>query len=214
MASAELYDPATGSFAAAGDLTVPRTRHAAVLLSNGTVLLVGGSNGRNDVYQEALGLTSAELYDPKTGLFTATGSMAEKRALPTATLLPSGKVLVAGGATNFEGAIATPSLEIYDPATRSFAPTGDLIQGRNYFTTTLLPSGMVLFAGGYQGGGSYANYFASAELYDPGTGKCTATGAMANRREFHTATLLPSGKVLMVGGDTGSALASAELYQQ
>ncbi len=212
LSSAELYDPAAASFAATGNLTVGRTEHAAMLLSNGTVLVAGG-NEPVKIIGRGYGLTSAELYDPSTGLFSATGGMAVKRAAPTLTLLPGGKVLVAGGQSGGEGTIATASLEIYDPAVRTFAATGNLIQARDHFTTTVLPSGTVLFAGGSEGGGSYRNFFASAELYDQGAGKCEATGAMAAPREFHSATLLTNGMVLVAGGVSTSVLASAELYQ-
>ncbi len=91
MSSAELYDPATGTWAATGGLGTTRAFHTATLLPSGQVLVAGGTNdGLN-------GLSSAELYDPATGTWTATGSLATARSTHTATLLPSGQVLVAGG---------------------------------------------------------------------------------------------------------------------
>ena len=213
LASAELYDPGTGTFTATGNLTVPRYQHAATLLPGGIALVAGGYVPPTAMYQ-TFGLTSAELYDPKTGVFTATGDMGGWNSSPIATLLPNGQVLMGGDAMSFEGIISDPTLELYDPAARTFASTGRMSAARACYTMTLLPSGLVLIAGGYDGGGSWGSFLASAELYDPGTGTCETTGSMSEKREFHTATLLANGTVLIAGGDSeGLVLASAELYQ-
>jgi hypothetical protein len=145
------------------------------------------------------------LYDPATGAWSATASLATARYGHTATLLPNGKVLVASG---WSGSTSdTASAELYDPET-GWTATGSLATARGLHTATLLPNGKVLVAGG-----GFGTAFASAELYDPGTGTWTATGSLATARESHTATLLPNGKVLVVGGAGGSGyLASAELY--
>jgi hypothetical protein len=214
LASAELYDPQTGAFTATGDLTAVRYEHAATLLRSRKVLLLGGfvpatDTGNND------GLTSAELYDPSSGAFAETaGSMSAHRVPPTATLLLDGKVLVSGGPHGFEGYFASGVLELYDPGTATFSATGGLVEARTAHTATLLPSGSVLFAGGYQGGGSFAKYLATAELYNPATGTCAATPPMTEAREYHTATALSDGRVLVAGGFAGNhALASAEIYR-
>jgi len=212
LASAELYDPAAGTLTATGNLTVTRYQHAATLLQSGMVLVAGGFVPPTAMYQ-TFGLTSAELYDPKAGVFTATGDMGGWNSSPIATLLLNGQVLMGGDAMSFEGIISDPTLELYDPAARTFAFTGRMSAARACYTMTLLPSGLVLIAGGYDGGGNWGSFLASVELYDPGTGTCTATGGMATEREFHTATLLPNGTVLVAGGDGGSVLASAELYK-
>ena len=141
------------------------------------------------------------------GTFSITGSLAVARDGNTATLLPNGKVLVAGGSGTGD---SLNSSELYDPATGAWVATGNLAVGRSYHTATLLPNGKVLVAGG-DGGGT--NTLSSSELYDPATGTWTATGSLTVARFIHTATLLPNGKVLVAGGwrSTGY-LNSAELY--
>ncbi len=135
--------------------------------------------------------------------WTATGSMTTTRWDHTATLLPSGTVLVAGGQDNDGNYLS--SAELFD-GTSSFAATGSMTTARYYHTATLLPSGKVLVAGGDAGSGSLP----SAELFD-GTSSFAATGSMTTARDSHTATLLPSGKVLVAGGE-GGASSSAELF--
>src|SRR2546430_800844 len=124
--------------------------------------------------------------------FEVTGSLGTPRLDHTATLLPNGKVLVAGGDFLF-GVLA--SAELYDPASGTWTATGSLVTGRSAHTATLLPDGKVLVAAGDNGGS-----LASAELYDPDSGIWTATGGLANPRLGQTATLLPNGKVLVAGG--------------
>jgi hypothetical protein len=139
---------------------------------------------------------------PASGTWTATGSMGTARYEHTATLLPNGKVLVAGGLNGLSSA------ELYDPASGTWTATGSMGTARYEHTATLLPNGKVLVAGGYNGPA-----LSSAELYDPASGTWTATGSMGTARGEHTATLLPSGKVLVAGGfDLSNALSSAELY--
>ena len=134
-------------------------------------------------------------------------TLAGARTRHTATLLPSGKVLVAGEAVgSIALASAEPvSAELYDPVSNAWSTAGKLSSPRTGHTATLLPSGKVLVAGGAD---------VSAELYDPTSNAWSAAGTLASARTGHTATLLPSGKVLVAGGATGStALASAELYE-
>ena len=141
------------------------------------------------------------------GSINPSRNMTIKRAAHTATLLPDGKVLVAGGFTGDDSSLS--SAEVFDPTTNVFAPVGNMNATRAGHTATLLPNGMVLIAGGYNG-----SYLASAEVYDPATRTFTLTGRMVTARSGHTATLLKNGKVLLVGG-TGvgwAFLADAELY--
>ncbi len=198
----ELYDPSTGSWTPTGSMTETREGHTATLLPDGKVLVAGGSERR----------ASAELYDPASGTWSATGDMIEVRTSQTATLLLDGKVLVAGGITSGHGGNALGSAELYDPIQGIWTATRSLVTPRLLHTATLLPDGKVLVAGGSSSGtGGVA--LASAELFDPVSASWTATESMPAVRIGHTATLLASGKVLVVGGSAGhDALTSAELY--
>ncbi len=153
-------------------------------------------------------IDNVEFYTSGCGseTFSTTGSMSAARCNHTATLLPNGKVLVAGGWT---GSTHLSSTELYDPIAVTFSTTGSMNMGRYYYSATLLPNGKVLVAGGINGG----SYISSAELYDPALGTFAATSSMNAERAFHTATLLPNGKVLVTGGYNDSIpLSSAELY--
>ena len=140
-------------------------------------------------------------------IWRVTGILNTDRNLHTATLLPNGMVLVAGGFDH--RFIASASAELYDPASGTWTATGSLNTARGWHTATLLPNGLVLVAGG----SGITGTSASAELYDPASGTWTATGSLNRARRHHTATLLQNGMVLVAGGlDTNlRVLASAEL---
>jgi len=209
LASAELYDPATGGFTLINSLNVARGLATATALDDGTVLIAGGqvpSTGASSSTFPA----SAEIYDPKTGSFSISGSLIEPRFLQTATLLQNGQVLIAGG-NNPGGDVA--GAELYDPASRTFAPGGTLNSPRVNHTATLLNSGMVLIAGGDI---VNLNQSSDAELYNPVTNQFTPDGGLVIPRESHAATLLDSGMVLLVGGastnNNSFPMKTAELY--
>ncbi len=186
-------------------MAAARTGHAAALLYDGTVLLVGGSNGGTVT-------KSAELYQPGTVLIPGAGFVALTNQLNTArtghsaTSLPDW-VLIVGGSTSGAAADALNTMEIFDVVTRSFMalPT-QLSTRRTGHTATLLSDGKVLIAGGFDTGGYALN---SVEVYDPDLGTVTpGSGSLAAPRAGHTATLLQDGTILFAGGGT----ISAELY--
>jgi WD40 repeat protein len=147
--TAEIYDPATGIFTSTGSMATARAGHTATLLPNGTVLIAGGLD--TGIINGQIGVSStAEIYNPATGSFSATGQMAVERSMHTATLLPNGTVLVAGGGDS--------TAEIYDSGTGSFTPTGAMEVNRSGQSATLLPNGKVLVSGG-------GFFLATAELY-------------------------------------------------
>jgi Galactose oxidase, central domain len=163
-------------------------------MANGKVLIAGGFAILNGWPAWA----NAELYEPSSGTFASTGNMTTARYFHTATLLPDGKILLAGGNSSvadgaFSGPLATA--ELYDPVTSSFTATGKMITARSAHTATLLNNGKVLIAGGRT-----SRDLTSAELYDPSTGTFTATDDMTEARWWHTATLLTNGKVFIAGG--------------
>ena len=206
LASAELYDPATGKFTPTGSLTTPRAYGTATVLRDGRVLMAGGSDScPNDVCDS---LASAELYDPQAGTFSPTGSMSIDRAGHSATLLSDGRVLIVGGSDNCTASSCPlASAEIYDPNTGKFSSAGSMKVARYGSAAALLADGRVLVAGG-DGSGATPT-LASAEIYDPKTDKFSATGSMATARWGHTATPLEDGRVLVAGG---SGISSAEIY--
>jgi len=194
----EIFDPATNSFSPTGSLVSPRRDHTATLLPNGKVLIAGGISSSSSAAANVV--ATAELYDPATRTFTATGSMAVPRREHAATLLADGKVLVAGGVDN--NGIFLSSAEIYDTATGTFTSTGNLITGRANHAAVLLASGKVLVAGGCCDISSSTGVeeFNSAELYEPVAGTFAATGSLVDVREGFTMTPLPDGRVLAAGG--------------
>jgi N-acetylneuraminic acid mutarotase len=193
---------APGRWRATGELVTARAGHTATLLPDGQVLVAGG-------YEGHVTLASAELYDPATETWTATGSMATARSAHTATLLPNGQVLVAGG---YNGN-SLASAQLYDPATGVWTATGSMATARYAQTATLLPNGQVLVVGGIHRPNSN-HVVKSTELYDPASGRWTATASLSPGRVAHTAILLLNGNVLVSGGiSTYGVLAQAALYE-
>ena len=190
VATAELWDPATGSFTETGSLSVARAGHSATLLADGRVLVTGGG--------------PSEVWDPATGEFSQVGPVVGGPAIQ----LADGRILVVDG----------PSAKVWEPGSASASEAGLLIEARTNQTVTLLPDGRVLVVGGRahpgtgEGGGitdegyeivadrGSPSRLASAELWDPTMGKFTPAGPLARGRIGHTATLLPDGRVLILGG--------------
>jgi len=199
--TADLYDPAADCFAATGALKAKRFGHTATRLVSGKILVAGGTDTTGSA------LSSAELFDGATFTTIAGGThpiLNAARTQATATLLNSGKVLIAGGS-------GAANADLYDPTTNagngSFS-SATLQDTRSQHTATLLGNGTVLLAGG--AGTPPLN---TAEIYDPVLNTSTATGTLQTGRALHTATLLPAGTVLIAAGTTATgATSSTELF--
>jgi sugar lactone lactonase YvrE len=219
LASAELYDPATGTWSLTGPLNLARFAHTMTLLRNGSVLVAGGSFDSSPEY----GTSTTELYDPATAAweFVGEGFSASDH---TATLLPDGRVLVAGGRPfsylNAQSGDATfDTARLFDPATRSWIDTGTMTGTRASHAAVLLANGQVLVVGGQQhvgpDTGSAVVGLNTAELYNPTSSTWTGAASIDIARTGHTLTLLPNGQVLLAGGrdeTSGQTLDSASLY--
>jgi Kelch motif/Galactose oxidase, central domain len=206
LRSAELYNPRTGIWTMTGAMRQVRAHHTATLLPSGLVLIAGGASNVANNNSTTNPLTSAELYDPRTGTWTITDSLHTARSGHTAALLRDGLVLVVGGGNN------APA-ELYHPRTGAWTVTGFPHYVYDFETgeaATLLPNGLVLVAGNALDSSNN-----SADLYNPRTGRWTITGSLHEPRQFQPSTLLSTGQVLVAGGwdRNGDAIAGAELYQ-
>ena len=262
MHCAQVYDPELGTFSRVGDLNAEHTEHTSTLLPDGSVLIAGGRH-----QQEGTWITHsvAEIHDPLTQIFSATGSLNIDRREHTATLLPSGQVFIAGGIRQdiLQRSGVTECLDtaelyspstgefrliteimvstacepeatlmedgdvfitsgggnamLYDPATETFGATGNPAVSHGRHTNTLLPSGQVLVVGGWRCCRNPPFPLDTVELYDPVNETFSIVEGLNQARFDHTATLLPDGLVLVVGGSsptsiTWRALDSAELW--
>lgn len=206
-ATAELYDPAAGTWTATASPASARYDGVGVLLPDGRFLVAGGTSAfstTSSVYP-----TSAETYDPSAGTWTSAGSLALGREDPVAALLPGGRVLVAGGRSAIQTALS--SCETFDPATGTWTWAGSMGAARVSPSAALLPSGKVLVLAGV------TNTFTlgvtgSAEVRDPVSGAFATTGALAAGRWSSVGVTLPSGRTLVAGGHGASApLAACEV---
>jgi hypothetical protein len=207
LTSAALYDPASGKFTSTGSMKVARAGATATTLADGRVLIAGGGCGDPQA-GTATSFASAEIYDPASGRFTPAGDMTAARQDHTATLLADGRVLVVGG-YSFVSYSYNASADIFDPETNSFAAAGPMSTPRADHVAALLHDGRVLVAGGMNDDNPTEG-MATAELFDPATGSFTPTSSMKLPRALFTATVLPDGDVLIVGGNWLDR--SCELY--
>jgi hypothetical protein len=212
IAETEIYDPVSRAWTQGSPMGTARRLHTVTLLRDGRVLVAGGfvcCVVEGQTLRE-ISAASAELYDPATGTFTPTGSMAVARGLHQATLLPDGRVLMSGGF----GPPASPDdpgperAEIFDPATGTFAPAGDLQVGRSLHSAILLTDGRVLAVGGVAEPGD-RDAVALTEIYDPGSNAWSPGPSLQAARPGATATLLGSGKVLVFGGENAAGFPEA-----
>ncbi|MGI9157308.1 MAG: Kelch repeat-containing protein [Marmoricola sp.] len=223
LASAEIYDPSTRAWSPVAPMISPRLGHSLTLLKDGKVLAAGGSTleaaesaGGGQTIRSA---ASAELFDPASGTWTATGSMGTARFEHTATRLGDGRVVMAGGLGPVDeagkvGPLA--STEIYDPAASAFVGSTDLSVPRANHAAVLLGDDSVLVTGG-SGGDAGDISLASAEVFDVRAGSWNTVAPMGGTRTGHAAVRLEDGRVLVVGGEsvqrgTRRSLTSAELF--
>lgn len=205
-----LVDP---EWATADGLGVPRGQHQATLLAGGRVLVTGGASSN---FEEDAGLASAELYDPPTDSWGATGAMSTPRFEHVSERLPDGRVLVAGGRTTWLGP-GIPSAETFDPVTGLFAATGSMGVGRAAPASVVLGSGRVLVTGGVDAGD---NVVGTAQTYDGASDTWAPAGSFIDARSHHTVTLLVDGRVLLIGGhqnlpqSAGDYPISASIYDE
>jgi trimeric autotransporter adhesin len=211
LASTELYDPRTRRWSSAGTLRMPRSLHTATLLKSGKVLVVGGSQ----VSPFYLGsLATAEIYDPQTNSWALAPSMHTPRSYHTATLLDDGRVLVVGGiqAANDVTGTVLASAELYDPVTDTWTAAASMHIARAKHAATLLADHRVLVIGGTDSDYyAFSGYFRTAEIYDPATQSWSPAASMNFPRLNATSTLLPDGRVLVVGDD-GVNEGTAEIF--
>jgi len=201
-AYANLFDPATGKISRTGSMTIVRSDFTAVKLADGRVLVAGGETG-----SDLNSVTSkAEIFDPATGKFTATGSLRKARYSAGGTLLPGGKVLIVGGTDADENSLS--SAELFDPRTGKFSLTGSMAKARGNHEdwaplAVPLPDGRVVVMGGED---DDLNFVSTVEIYDPATGKFKSDGAIGGSVYYLTGAFLQADGTLLVvgGGETGA----------
>lgn len=199
LKSAEIYDPSTNKFTKTGDMTSPRTRHAAVLLKDGRVLITGGAiDGKHT--SEYLKL--AEIYDPKTEKFTKINDMNHAWNSHNMILLPDGRVLLCSNISNL---LINSRLEIFDSNNNTFKEMPPCITTYCPDNAALLNDGTVLLASD-----EFPNN--RPQIFNPETRTFKYTGKMTHYRSFSTATLLKDGEVIIIGGGTRGGFASTEIY--
>lgn len=202
LAEAEVFDPATRRWTLIPSMNLARKDHSATLLNDGRVLVVAGvtSSAPPDFGRTA----TAEIYDPRTNAWQFTESLPRSVTGRAAVRLQDGRVLVAGGFPGEPGTLSDGSAqaEIYDPATGHWDQTGSLNTGRFWHTLTLLANGEVLAVRG-SNDVDLMTTLSSTEIYNPASGQWRVAGDSGEGSVYHSATLLPDGKVMVVGGNTG-----------
>ncbi|WP_437619049.1 Kelch repeat-containing protein [Sorangium sp. So ce1151] len=198
----EIFNPGSSDWTAVSPMGDARHWHTATLLNDGKVLVAGGLGPGS-----TFGYSSAEVFDPASNIWEAVeDAMSTIRVSHTATLLSTGKVLIAGG-FEFTGLsfLEKSSAELYDSKGKKWTRLSPMAHTRPAPTVTRLADGRVLATGGALGD-------TSAAVYDPTTDAWTATGSMTVDRVGHTATLLGNAKVLVVGTSASPTAANAELF--
>jgi len=204
VASAELFDPATGRWAPTGSMTTLRFEASATALSDGRVLIAGGLGGPGSSGPTGLAYppqTGAEIFDPAVNAFTSAGRMATARANQVAAMLPDGTAIVAGGVGGPDGLVTLNGAERFDPATGSWRGLPPMMGTRTGGSARALPDGSVLVAGGETVNQGATSSLATAEVFEPAKGTWRSAGRMPCARSGLAAAGLSDGSVLEVAGD-------------
>lgn len=189
-ATVDIIDAQSMELIGSGNLLVARIQPSAAVLPDGRVLVLGGwVDGRVSA--------TTEIFDPATGKSRAGPAMAGPRNAPAVVRLAGGHILIAGG---YDGNDVRSDAEIFDPATGRMIATGGFAAARSGATATLLADGRVLVVGGGRPDRAPQIALASAEIFDPATGRFRPAGAMKQARYKHGALRLANGDVLVVGG--------------
>jgi hypothetical protein len=209
---AQVFDPSTNTFTASSTMTSASGEHTATLLLDGRVLVAGGrtNGGSNWVYSAA-----CQIYDPATNTWSATGSLPDARSAHAATLLPDGRVLLAGGTDSW--GVNTYITEVWDPATGAWSYGPPMAHERNQFPLVPLFGAQFMAVGGERLGGTLGIIADNrTEIYDAAAGTWAAGATMNTARCLHQATRLADQTLLATGGFdnsyNGGATWSAEIY--
>jgi hypothetical protein len=211
----ELYDPDSETWSFTGSFQGPaRYVQQEVLLSDGRVLVAGGTVARTVEPNEAFHTNICEIYNPATGTWSETGSLMEERANFEAIRLSDGKVLAVGGVTESVGAATLlKTCEIFDPTTGVWSSTGALQQTNTAVTLSLMPDGKVISVGGH--GGDPDGQLSACEVYDPQTRNWSPVTSLNIGRSINhqSPIFLPDGRLLIAGGNTaGGGTPTCEIY--
>ncbi len=215
LSSCEIFDPATNTFTATGNLAGPRALHAAVRMADGRVMVAGGTNNTTDLLAIIGGVqNTTEIFNPATGTWSNGPNLSGRRVWPALTLLNTGRVMVSGGVevTLFLGiplaATSTTRTQLYNPATNSWSNGASMPNGRasHDVNQVTLADGRVLMTGGVLvpdlANAANAAMIQAADVYNPATNTWAAY-PMSQARSLHSATRLPDGRVLVCGGSQG-----------
>jgi hypothetical protein len=204
LSRAEVWDVASGEWAAAPAMATARTGHRLVA-SGDRALAIGGFAK----YPDGAGVGTSEAFDPVDGSWGVPSAMTAPRGVPAVAVLPDGRVLAAGGTAESGGYKAElASAEMYDPVSETWEEVAPMHEARALFTLTVLRDGRVLAVGGAHDSFSFSAF--SVEIFDPQSNTWSRAQPMRAARRQHSAVLLPSGEVLVIGGDP--ARFSTEIY--
>ena len=204
LSSTEFYDPASGAWKTGPSMIEPHALHTATALPDNTILIAGG-----------VPYASSERYDPMENAWLPAAPLHDRRYGHTATILAEGAVLVLGGTDVSPARSTLATAEIYDPQQDAWSLTTPMANARNNHAATRLMDGMVMVSGGRTNPGptGFNGSLSSAEIYDPAQASWTSAGHMARERDYHTASMLEDGTLLVAGGtENGRYWNSAELY--